>query len=148
MTLDELWDSEYDDAISYATRALGDYHAAEEVVSSAFLKASKLLDRPDPAGLLRTIVFGRVIDEYRARAARPKLAPPQDSLGTAARDQPFVVEILDGVIRELPKAVRDAWILTHLRGLTTREAGEILGVSHVTVLERNVIANSRLQEEL
>lgn len=51
----------------------------------------------------------------------------------------------DRAIRELPEDERDSFILTELRGATTREAADILGVSHMTVSRRSNAAHEHVR---
>lgn len=54
----------------------------------------------------------------------------------------------DLAVRELPEPERDAFILTELRGLTSREAAEVLDVDQSTVVRRNGRARELITEGL
>lgn len=54
----------------------------------------------------------------------------------------------DSAVRRLTEDERGAFILTDLRGLTLREAGEVLGVSHESVRTRRDAAVSALRREI
>lgn len=79
------------------------------------------------------------------------LAELEESLATG-RGLPLSLasfpEDFDYAVRGLPESERDAFILTALRGLTTREAADVLDVSHMTVARRADAARDRLGEEL
>jgi DNA-directed RNA polymerase specialized sigma24 family protein len=153
LTLRALWDAEYANVLESVRRRRVDHHSAEEITSTAFQRiAPKLphLTEKEALLLLPLIVHGAYVSYVRYHVRRPS-TPAGIEIPDAPlrlRDQPFVVVALDNGIRALPEDVRDAWILTHLRGLSTREAGEILDLDHSNVVRRNSIANSRLQEEL
>lgn len=55
---------------------------------------------------------------------------------------------LTAAVRGLPEPEREAFVLTVMRGLTAREAAQVLGTSHTTVLTRANSARSILKEEL
>lgn len=54
----------------------------------------------------------------------------------------------DVAVRDLEDELRDAYILGELRGLPSREAGPLLGVSHATANTRRELATTTLREEL
>jgi len=54
----------------------------------------------------------------------------------------------DSAIRDLHDEERDAFILTELRGLSQIEAGEVLGVSHQTIMRRADRARASIGKEL
>lgn len=55
---------------------------------------------------------------------------------------------LDQAVRELEPEPQQAFILGELRGLTSREAGPLLGVSHATAASRRASATERIRKEL
>jgi RNA polymerase sigma factor (sigma-70 family) len=57
-------------------------------------------------------------------------------------------QAFDLALRDLDADIRDAFILTELRGLTVRDAAGVLGVSHTTVARRFEIARILIQKEL
>lgn len=76
------------------------------------------------------------------------LAELEESLAHGGQGLPFFSSAFDSAVRELPDDERDAFILTDLRGLTTREAADVLDVSHMTVQRRADSARSQIGEEL
>lgn len=54
----------------------------------------------------------------------------------------------DRAVRDLDPATRDAYIVTELRGLSSREAEPVLGVSHVTANARRAAATAEIRKEL
>lgn len=62
-------------------------------------------------------------------------------------DSTFAADF-DRAVRVLDPLPRAAFIVGELRGLTTREAGAILGTSHETARVRREIAADDLREEM
>jgi DNA-directed RNA polymerase specialized sigma24 family protein len=81
----------------------------------------------------------------------PDLAELEESLATG-RGLPLSLasfpEDFDYAVRGLPESERDAFILTDLRGLTVREAADVLDVSKSTVDRWADAARDLLGEEL
>ena len=76
---------------------------------------------------------------------------PLEWVGTPPPLTPEDVEFradFDSALRELPECERDAFILTELRGLTVREAADVLGVARSTVDDRVAAARARLKSAL
>ena len=65
-------------------------------------------------------------------------------------DEPFLslAENLYDGLSSLTELDRQAWILTEMRGLTTREAAPLLGVDFTTVHRRAERARTNLKELL
>jgi RNA polymerase sigma factor (sigma-70 family) len=55
---------------------------------------------------------------------------------------------LDMALHTMPDDARDAYILTELRGLTERDAAEMLGVSQPTIHRRAEAARNFIREEI
>lgn len=65
----------------------------------------------------------------------------------SVEDQFFATQH-DEVVRALEIELRDAYILGELRGLPSREAAPLLGVSHMTANSRRELATTSIREEL
>jgi RNA polymerase sigma factor (sigma-70 family) len=114
---------------------------------------------PDPRGLLYRAVQHNVIDTQRTtqRHAVPVGLVPdiakleEDGL---ARVLPHTVqraefaEDFDTAVRGLEESERDAYILTELRGLSSREVGGLLDTSHMTAYRRAESARNTVRKEL
>jgi RNA polymerase sigma factor (sigma-70 family) len=123
----------------------------------------------NPQGLLQTMVGSRGIDAYRRAERRSGVEEPaglaydlaeiEDELAagrehelalvqayTAEREE--FTEAFDGALRALPEDERDAFILTDLRGLTSREAAGVLDTSHMTIHRRAESARLTVREEI
>lgn len=147
-------------------------HAAEDITATAFAKLAERAEAghaPD-ARLLTKIVNDLLIDFYRRK--RPEvpvgdatridavLYPDDPEIRSLERrtkveyNAPLTPEVMefrvgfDQALRALPEDERDAFILTDVRGLTTREAADVLAVDHSTVVRRAQAARNTLREEL
>lgn len=76
------------------------------------------------------------------------LAELEESLAHGGRGLPFFGSAFDAAVRELPDDEREAFIVTELRGLPTREAADVLGASHMTVHRRAESARASIRKEL
>ena len=128
-----------------------DHHEAEEVVQDAFLSLYERWDRvsrvPDPVGYLYRTAFNAWKKRSRraARAIRNVLAPaPAADEFEAADARTVLGEALD----HLTPRQRAAVVLTDLMGLSSEEAGEILGVRAVTARVLASQGRASLRERL
>lgn len=70
------------------------------------------------------------------------------STGASMGRSSFFPDAFDTALRGLPDDEREAFIVTELRGLPTREAADVLGTSHMTVHRRAESARLYIREEL
>lgn len=125
---------------TWLRRKLGCAFTAEDLTHDTFLR---LLVRPreldakrDPRAYLTTIAQGLVVDHWRRREiervwldAIMELAEP---LVPSAEHQAVILETLvevDRILARLPGKPREAFLLSHLHGLTYAEIAAQLGVS-------------------
>jgi RNA polymerase sigma-70 factor (ECF subfamily) len=126
-------------------------HEAEELAQDAFLKVWECWDRigglDDPTGYL----FRAAMNLFRNRLRRGllglrravRIAPPDDQMRT--------IEDRDEVVRalgRLTRSQRGALVLTDLVGMTSKEAGEMLGVRPSTVRVLAARARTALREQM
>src|SRR5262245_26712577 len=128
-----------------------DHHEAEEVVQDAFLSLYERWDRvsglPDPVGYLYRTAFNAWKKRSRraARAIRNAVTPqPSPDDFEAADDRTVVGEALG----HLTPRQRAAIVLTELMGLSSEDAGEILGIRAVTARVLASQARAALRERL
>lgn len=138
------WAEHAPELTRFATRALGDRGAAEEVVQETFLRAWQAADRYDPEqGSLRTWLFSIcrrvVIDQARARAARPPLAhaEPADRAATTDQfEQALLGWQLEEALRSVPTRQREVLVEVAVRGRPVAEVADQLGIPAGTVHSR------------
>lgn len=156
--LDELYRFQADAVTRSLSRRVGQ-HNAEDIVSQAFIKLAEKLEHTsirDAPALLGTIIAGLEKDFYRGRDARGEvlIAPEEfqepDQLGNLGishaltyEDQHFTTGF-DSAVRRLEGVDRDAFVLTELRGLTVREAADVLDTSKDTVHRRAEAARTSI----
>jgi RNA polymerase sigma factor (sigma-70 family) len=128
-----------------------DHHEAEEVVQDAFLSLYERWDRvsgvPDPVGYLYRTAFNAWKKRSRraGRAIRNAVTPqPAPDEFEAADDRTVVGEALG----HLTPRQRAAIVLTELMGLSSEDAGQILGIRAVTARVLASQARAALRERL
>lgn len=131
---------------------------AEDIVMQAFVRLGERLEREpvkDAPALLGTIITGLLKNHYRDSDARATRETPvgefHDELHPVhdlTLDDLEFSEDLDAALRGLDEDIRDAFILTELRGLTLREAGDVLGVDNTTVMRRAERARQELVQQI
>ncbi|WP_426565404.1 sigma-70 family RNA polymerase sigma factor [Angustibacter sp. McL0619] len=154
--------------LGYATRLTGDRSQAEDVVQEALARAWThretllQLDRRQRAWLL-TVVRNIVIDQARARKARPPIVstpPPDDVIGAVAARGRFqearaLQDPADGVVdritvvdllARLSPVHREVLVLLYFGDLTVNQAAERLGIPPGTVKSRAFYALSALRQ--
>lgn len=97
-----------------------------------------------PEGLCALVDGPAEHDPWAEPTKRAEMLWPHE---LTIEDAEFRVDF-DRAVRGLPKDERDAFILGELRGLASREAGEILGVSHREVQLRQESARARIKHAL
>lgn len=138
------------------TRRCADPAVVDEVLQDTFVavwrSAKGFSGKGEPAAWLWGIAIRRLIDAFRRRP--PAMLPVQDSdltLVESAEDRVLLgVEHgdLGGALDRLAPELRAVVQATVLDGLTTREAGRLLGLRPGTVKTRMMRARRALREEL
>lgn len=141
-----LWEDHGGPLYGYVLRLTGDPGRAEDVVQETLLRAwrnpSGLQGRPVRAWLF-TVARNLVVDQHRARKARPQEAgdealavlPADDELERAVESW-GVAEALASLRAEH----REVLLETYYRGRSVKEASEILGIPPGTVKSRTYYA--------
>jgi RNA polymerase sigma-70 factor, ECF subfamily len=142
--------------LAYVTRLTGDRAAAEDVVQETLVRAWRKLDqvtngRGSVRGWLFTVARNIVIDQVRARAARPQeVADPVDA-PTGERDPAdqvvdsiVVLEAMNGLSDEHRRVIEEIYF----RGRPVAEAAAVLDIPPGTVKSRSYYALRALREKL
>lgn len=125
---------------------VGDPQLAEDLAQETFLRVHRRLRQFRFRSKFSTWVFAiarnAAIDALRSRQRRTRLLDALQPAGDVA-DPSTSVEVAAGVA-SLQPALREAFLLVEVVGLTYREAGETVGVPEGTVKSRVFRARSQL----
>lgn len=144
----------FDSAVAQARRILGDTAGAEDVATEAIVRVASN-GQADTA--LPLIVYGLAVDEYRRRMKQvpsglldvePEVDDQLARVVPETLDRAEFRADFDRAVRGLAESERAVFILTELRGLTVREAADVLGLPKSTVADRLQAARTFIREEL
>ncbi len=136
-----------------AMKILNNFADAEDCVSEAFLRASKIfpkisrLERPKLTSLLVIIVRNAALDKYRANKRIVALEEPDIETGTYCSDSYSFDSVIEA-IGQLKEEYRDVLMLKFVYGYSTREMTDILGISSDNVYKRIQRARAELEHIL
>ena len=142
--------------LAYATRLTGDRAAAEDVVQETLVRAWRKLDvvtngRGSVRGWLFTVARNIVIDQVRARAARPTEVAPQTDVPARESDPAdqvvdsiVVLDALEGLSPEHRSVIEEIYF----RGRAVAETAAVLDIPPGTVKSRSYYALRALREKL
>jgi len=138
------------------SRRCADPAIVDEVLQDTFVavwrSAKRFTGRGEPAAWLWGIAIRRLVDAFRRRPPSMALAKEADfSLVESAEDLVLLgvgYGDLGGALDRLAPELRSVMQATVLDGLTTREAGHLLGLRPGTVKTRMMRARRALREEL
>lgn len=161
LALAEIFDRLAPAVYGGARRVLGDDAAAQDVVQDVFVELWSHPDRYDPAaGTLRTYLIvlarHRAVDlvrselrrmarqerSYRLTPGQPDLSPCEEVMASEA------AAAVRAAIRLLPDNQRRIVELAYFRGLTCREAANMIGIPEGTAKSRLRLALAKLESVL
>lgn len=136
------------------TRRCGDPDIVDDAVQDTFLAVWRQAGRYDGRGEVAAWIWGigirRLIDLLRRRPRREFSIPHRQEVEPSAEEQVLLgVEYGDlaGALNRLSPELRAVVQATVLDGLSTREAGRLLGIPAGTVKTRMMRARAQLREE-
>jgi RNA polymerase sigma-70 factor (ECF subfamily) len=144
---------------NFCFRRIGDWAAAEDLLSIVFLEAWRRRDKelPDDKvlpwlfGIATNVVRNRRRSERRYAGALRRMAKPQPERDSAERwderldDEQQMRRVL-ALIAQLPRHQQDVFVLCGWMGLSNEDAALALGVPLGTVRSRLSRARRRLRE--
>ena len=147
---EEFFGSEHARLFGALCLVTGDRHEAEEIMQDAFLRLwerwEKVRGLEDPSAYLFRTAMNVFRNRYRRAALGVRktlsLAPSEDALATV-EDRDVVVRTL----RDLTPDQRAAVVLTGYVGLTSEEAGKMLGMRAGTVRTLATRARTAIREK-
>jgi RNA polymerase sigma-70 factor (ECF subfamily) len=143
-----LWDEHAGPVLAFATRVTGDRGRAEDVLQETLLRAWQHPEALDPSRgpsrrWLLTVANRIVIDEHRARRARPHEVSEAElrdgapsAPGDEAIEQALESWLVADALAELSPPHREALLHTYYAGRTAADAASRLGVPEGTVRSR------------
>ena len=136
------------------SRRCGDPDVVDDALQDTFLavwrQASRYDARGDVAAWIWGIAIRRLIDLVRRRPRRELAVAEREAVEPSAEEQVLLgVEYGDlaGALNRLSPELRAVVQATVLDGLTTKEAGKLLGIPPGTVKTRMMRARAQLREE-
>ena len=156
-TMGDLWGELGASVRRFVGRRVNDPHAADDVTQDVLLKVQSQLGTLPPEDRLPAWVFATarnaVVDYYRARAVRERVAPgggvevaadvtDDERQSAVAELAPCVAKMVD----RLPSPYRDAMRLADLDGLPQQQVAQRLGVSLSGAKSRVQRARRQLRE--
>jgi RNA polymerase sigma-70 factor (ECF subfamily) len=136
------------------TRRCGDPDVVNDAVQDTFLAVWRQAARYDGRGEVAAWIWGigirRLIDLLRRRPRREFSLPHREEVEPSVEEQVLLgVEYGDlaGALNRLSPELRAVVQATVLDGLSTREAGRLLGIPAGTVKTRMMRARAQLREE-
>ena len=136
-------------------RRCGDAGLVEEVVQDTFVAVWRTADRFRGEGDVAAWIWGigirRLLDRLRTRPAPLPLARVDDTILVSAEDEVLLgIEHgeLGAALNALSPELRAVMRATVLDGLTTKEAGRLLGIPQGTVKTRVFRAKQQMREAL
>jgi RNA polymerase sigma-70 factor, ECF subfamily len=142
--------------LAYATRLTGDRAAAEDVVQETLVRAWRRIDAVTSGegsvrGWLFTVARNIVIDQARARAARPAEVAPGADAPTGERDPAEQVVdslvVMDAMDRLSPEH-RSVIEEIYFRGRPVAETAAVLDIPPGTVKSRSYYALRALRDRI
>lgn len=145
----------HDDLVRQATRIVGP--DAEDIVHEAYLRIARAVEDgktgEDAANMLGTTVRNLAFNHLRDNAREEPMELGTitgmiDSPRPLNNERAMFVTDFNEALRELPRDQAEAFVLTEIRGLSQREAAEILETSAMTIGRRAESARRTLAREL
>jgi RNA polymerase sigma-70 factor (ECF subfamily) len=125
---DELYRAELGRLVGALRLMAGDQHMAEEIAQETFIRAwvrwRRVRDLERPAGWLYTTAFRL----QRRQQARRQAAPDADRATPGHASGVTDRVALERALAVLPVRQRQAVVARHVLGLSSTEAGEVLGL--------------------
>ena len=149
ISFEEFFEAEYDRIMRAMYLASGQRDLAEELTQEAMARAYERWDRirqlDSPAGYVMKMAFNLRHSWFR-RATRVLVsARPDQRSASSPADLRYEIEDMLG---SLPTEQREALVLVEWLGLSSEEAGSVLGISSASVRGRIHRARTALRSRL
>jgi RNA polymerase sigma-70 factor (sigma-E family) len=152
------WEAEFADYFTARAAPLrrlayalcGDWHAAEDVVQTAFVKLYRAWRRVRPESMdayVRRIVVNTYLSHRRDRRRESVLAEPPDPGAPPDPDAGMRVDVARA-LATLPARQRAMVVLRHLEDLSVAEVSDLLGIAEGTVKSQTARGVQALRQAL
>lgn len=153
--LGPLYEERWDDTTRQVGRIVGPW-AAEDVAHDAFLRIARAIESgknsADAEAMLWPTAQRLALDHIRDEAWEESmdLTTVSDRLDFPALtiEGAMFGAALHSALEAMPDECRVAWVLTELRGLTSREAGALVDADQSTISRRSERARRYIVKEL
>ncbi|WP_417804753.1 RNA polymerase sigma factor [Thalassospira lucentensis] len=143
----DAFEQEREKLLRLATRRLGDFEEARDIVQDAFVRAAGTTDTgiEDRPAYLRTIVINLVRDRMRRRNAESPVvtfSSDTDPLEWTAEDAPDAEQVVyhrqrmvafEAALNKLSPRSREVFILRKLHGKSHEEIAKVTGLSQAAI---------------
>ncbi|WP_094606337.1 ECF RNA polymerase sigma factor SigM [Sporomusa silvacetica DSM 10669] len=139
---------------SFISKRVSNPQDAEDILQEVYCKIYRNINGLNDTGKLHAWIFqiarNAVHDHYRTnRREEPFAEPPEpEAVRADENDNKEIAGCLKVIINHLPDKDREAIELTEYKGLTQKELGQLLGLSHSGAKSRVQRAQQRLKEML
>lgn len=150
-SFDEFFSAESETLYRRMRIVTRDHHEAEEVVQDAFLAMYERWDRIGAIADRQAYLYRTAFNVWNKRSRRARRAIREVFTPGAQRDDFEAVDartVVGEALGHLTPRQRAAVVLTELVGLSSEEAGEILGIRAVTTRVLASQARAMLRERL
>lgn len=156
MTTEQAWEAFHAPLQQFIRKRVADETAAEDILQEVFLKIHQHIETLKDVKKLESWIYqitrNAIIDFYRSKRTAMSLDVPEVlALPEELPDDDVVSDLFPSVramLLSLPKADRQALILTSYHGFSQKELGEQLGISLSGAKSRVQRARERLKQQL
>lgn len=139
---------------SFISKRVSNPLDAEDILQEVYYKIYRNINGLNDTGKLHAWIFqiarNAIHDHYRTNWREEAFAEPPEpeAVGADDNDNKDIAACLKGMINQLPDKDREAIELTEYQGVTQKELGQLLGLSHSGAKSRVQRAQQRLRKML
>jgi RNA polymerase sigma-70 factor, ECF subfamily len=126
-----------DDVLGYVQGLVHDYHEAEDITQSVFLKLIRVIGKYEPREVPFAAWIFRVAHNVALDQLRAKRTTPREHVGVSDHDRSQISRErgrdLRAALERLPEEQREVLVLRHIVGLSPPEIAEVIGKTESSV---------------
>lgn len=151
--IENIWREFSDSLKQFVLKRTSDESVADDILQEVFVKIHyrihTLKDVRRLNGWIYQIARHAIIDYYRTKRITTELPKTITRLESSEKNNEInLLPCIKAMIDRLPEKYRQAVILTTYQGLTQKEMGEKLGISHSGAKSRSQRAREKLKDML